>query len=75
MQATHLTHASGQKIAVPRAAIWIGNAAAAVWRGLEAIGHSRAQHAMREVAARLDITDPALAAQVRANLRASLPRD
>lgn len=69
MQDAHFVLADGRKIAVPRAAVWIGEAAGALWAGLEKIGETRAQRALREVAARFDATDPQLAARMRAGLR------
>jgi hypothetical protein len=66
---THYELADGRRIAVPRAALWIGNAAASIFSFLEAIGRSRGERAVRDAAARIQSTDPKLAAQMRQALR------
>lgn len=66
---SHFELADGRKVAVPRAAVWIGEAAGTLWRWLEALGEARAQQALRQAASHLDITDPRAAAQLRGALR------
>jgi hypothetical protein len=66
---SHYELADGRRIAVPRAAIWIGNFAASVYRVFESIGRSRGERAVRDAAARIQASDPKLAAQMRQALR------
>lgn len=66
---THYETADGRRIAIPRAALWIGHLAASLYEALESIGRRRGERAVRDAAARIESTDPRLAAQMRQALR------